>query len=556
MSKSRLSHKLSLCELIHQLDQDSCIAVIQSIYHEFGCKNLNELLIKMILQWEVNTTTQSFKAMENIIKFMIVDNRKKVTNSHNSSNLLQLPSDLICKTSLYLNENDIFNFEKCCRLFYQMINKSSYLNQSNNFKTFIINPDKLSPTTMCKHSCSFFKYSKPTTLIITPFNRPLSVEQVQKQWAMIRCLNAFNDDNWLSNMIGSIKTLEIEKYAHGTAFFNELLIDAIFDPDQSTLEKLIIAEKNLPRNDDFNCFNNNWMQYQNASMIMFKQKYQDLDLKLQREHQEKNVHVLKCVHHIIRGSNYWYAHNLAWIKAKHLWITGANAQLVVPQFCRNLSENSELKMMTFEAHCSFRDTVPSWDTDTTNIDNSNFCIETVRFIDWKCWNRIYIFDDEEMIQSLNFHNSVKNMTLHICFRERGIKEGNFRYYFGWLKIAITNLLNKKHYSNLTNLNILIECITLIFDSNGGDTADWIAGILKRNANVLGHQFAQLNIGLRVKQESLDSDHVVCKACYVFEWNSTVNDKFLAEYKQFVNNQSPTDRKSNVKKFRQLRDQWV
>ena len=387
MSKSRLSHKLSLCELIRQLNQDACIAVIQSIYHEFGCKNLNKLLIKMILQWADHTTTQSFKAMENMINLMIVDNRKKVTNCHNNSNLLQLPIDLICKTSLYLNEKDTFNFEKCCRLFYQMINKSSYLNQSNNFKTLIINPLKLSQTTNCQHSCSFYKYSKPTTLIIKQFDESISAEQVQKLWEKVRGLAAFNDNEWYSSMIKSIQTLEIENYAHGATLFNQLLLNAIFEPDQSALEKLIIVEQGRSFDNAFDHdFSRNWRQYQDNTAVTFQQKYLALEMLL--EHQEKNVplHVLKSVHYIIHDKYRWYTHNLGCIKLKHLWITGGGgtASIDVPQFCLNLHENSELKMVTFETQCHFKDSMSSWgirDTSTTNIDNSKSCIETLRFID-------------------------------------------------------------------------------------------------------------------------------------------------------------------------------
>lgn len=161
-----------------------------------------------------------------------------------------------------------------------------------------------------------------------------------------------------------------------------------------------------------------------------------------------------------------------------------------------------------------------------------------------------------MIQSLNLHNSVKNITLHICFRERDTNDNNFSWYFEFWKIYVTNLLNKKDYFNLTNLNILIDCTTLIFDWNGRSTADWIFGILKNNVKVLQYQFVELNIGLRISKEFFRSDVIECQSCYVFEWDSTVNEKFLDECKQFIRNQSAPDRKLNVKKFRKLINQWV
>ena len=72
--------------------------------------------------------------------------------------LLRLPIDLITKTSFFLNENDIFQFQQCCRLFYKMINNTSYLHKSNNFKTFQITDKRLDQMAQSKYN--FFKYSK------------------------------------------------------------------------------------------------------------------------------------------------------------------------------------------------------------------------------------------------------------------------------------------------------------------------------------------------------------------------------------------------------------
>ena len=228
MSTSRLSRKISLCEMIDHLNQDACVAVIQSIYHELECANLNALLIRMILQWTDSTTTQSFESMKNMISFLIDDNNTKLLNSHNNSRLLQLPIDLICQTSLFLNEKDIFNFEKCCRLFYQTINKSSYLNQSNNFKTLIVNPSELLiQYTNSKYSWSFYKYSKPTTLILKNTCQSSYDYRIKKQWKKVQA--AFDNDTALSTMLNSIRTLQIEKY--GEAVLSKLPINELFDPD-------------------------------------------------------------------------------------------------------------------------------------------------------------------------------------------------------------------------------------------------------------------------------------------------------------------------------------
>ena len=65
MSKSRLSHKFSLRQLAEQLSEEECVGVIRSMYHEFGCNTLNQLLNKMILHFTDTTTTDSLIKMEN-----------------------------------------------------------------------------------------------------------------------------------------------------------------------------------------------------------------------------------------------------------------------------------------------------------------------------------------------------------------------------------------------------------------------------------------------------------------------------------------------------------
>ena len=78
--------------------------------------------------------------------------------------LQRVPIDLIATASLYLNEKDIFNFEQCCRLFYNVINNTSYLSKCNNLKTFSISDKRLTQTTCSKSKCCFFKYSNATEL--------------------------------------------------------------------------------------------------------------------------------------------------------------------------------------------------------------------------------------------------------------------------------------------------------------------------------------------------------------------------------------------------------
>ena len=67
-------------------------------------------------------------------------------------------------------------------------------------------------------------------------------------------------------------------------------------------------------------------------------------------------------------------------------------------------------------------------------------IQTLRFISTDA-------DDEKWIESLNLHNSVKSVTV-----------SQFSRLYGWQisKTMILDLLLKKHYFHLDNLNILLD----------------------------------------------------------------------------------------------------
>ena len=91
--------------------------------------------------------------------------------------IVKLPVDIIQNVSLYINEKDIFIFERCCRLFYQIINNSSYLRQCNDFKEFRLTDKRLDEmiTNESKYSYSYCKYSQLNTLIIGLINSSVTL---------------------------------------------------------------------------------------------------------------------------------------------------------------------------------------------------------------------------------------------------------------------------------------------------------------------------------------------------------------------------------------------
>ena len=144
----------------------------------FGCNTLdptrilgyitiNQLLIKMIITTENTFSRQSLTKIEQNINSMI-ENRSiqspplsistKINNNKTKLfPLLELPNDVISATALFLNEKDIFNFERCCRLFYQLIDNSSYLNKCNNYKTFEITNEMVDQIISSKYNYGFHK---------------------------------------------------------------------------------------------------------------------------------------------------------------------------------------------------------------------------------------------------------------------------------------------------------------------------------------------------------------------------------------------------------------
>ena len=169
------------------------------------------------------------------------DNNEKQKKSQNISKLLQLPIDLICKTSLYLDTETIFRFETCCILFYQIINNSTYLNQSNTFKFFSISDKELEAMTQAKYR--FYKFSKATDLTIGSFDieypygtAPRRQQQIKAQFDKAIAISSC--DKWLETMFKSIQSLSVE--TNGLILLPKLPIDTLFNPDPY-------------RNDGFNC---------------------------------------------------------------------------------------------------------------------------------------------------------------------------------------------------------------------------------------------------------------------------------------------------------------
>ena len=176
MCDSRLCKRISLSESLEQLNHQNelsertCIDVIRLLQTHLGHGNGNMFLVEIIMKMTHNCPIETLDNIQKDITDMVdkASGNKGLVKStkatkHNNDRkdttfpLLRLPIDIKKKTSLFLNEKDIFNYEKCCRLFYKMINNNNYLNKTNNFKRFKITMTRLSQMANKNCLCSFYK---------------------------------------------------------------------------------------------------------------------------------------------------------------------------------------------------------------------------------------------------------------------------------------------------------------------------------------------------------------------------------------------------------------
>ena len=568
MSKSRLSHKISLCQLVEKLDENGCMDVIQSIHNELGCDSMNALLQKMLTKFTETSTTDSLVRIQNIMKTRIsvansVNNKhksskkkrneSKITSSRKCKNAIAgaanrnlhgIPTDLLTKTALFLNEKDIFKFEQCCRMFYQIINNTTYLTQSSNFKTLVITNKRLDQMANIKHS--FYKYSKTQDLqleLITNSTDPhdplnwgeywYDLDKQKSKWIKVQQY-ATKLENWWTNMFKSIKSLKLNR--NGTLLLYSLPLDVLFDPNVSNLERLSLDHY--------------WRGYfQDEIWAKYMRKFQQKYLSIKKSHGE-NTKVLDLVTNSNTGTfsvniNTKQPHH---IKSKHIWLNNK-----VWLKLRNISDNKHLRTLTFE------------EMVRCNVKSSHSCtsqIETVRLINFcgDYW-RSRLFN-KQAIQALNLQSSLKNLTLEINFGDDDMCSDDCQK-------DIVRILQKEDYFNLENVNILLR-INSDCDEykkiDGRVNIDWLFTILKQNWKTLKYQFKQFNIGLYIQK------HIWQRSCslflggrvssevnryYVLNWNCEIDDKLLTSYqtKWTQLRQTETESHTNMQKYLALKQQW-
>ena len=496
-----------MCLYVEKLNDDGCLQVIRLLQHSQKYQNLNQLLVNIILKMTENMNIESLQLINNEMKY--VQSQQSVNNKlKNGKNcdknvifpLIRLPIDLIAKTSLFLNEKDIFNFEKCCRLFYKMVNNLSYLKQSNNFKQFKLNNKRFDQ--ICQAKYSFYKYSQANTMQVTlaglndideETNENITkfINDTQSKWEQAKHIDQCYD-HWLTNLFKSIKSLELSEDST-MALLDKLPLEILFDP-QSKLDRFCIAHYwNIDGK----------FGYLQKAIDEFERQY--LELKEKYQQQGKNLKKLQCLDYSeesaddrITGPRY--------IEAKHLILFYIDNSFAAQRLLSTMNNN----ILTCHLHFNIG-----------RLNKIDCYIDTLRLIGLGRYGAADILVNDKLIQAWNLHRNLVNLTIEVNFdiavRMYKQKTKVNVNIFQWMKV-IEKILVKQHYHNLNNANILIK--------TSDQDIDQIFNLLKQHVSILKYQFNQLNIGLRMICIATG-----CTKYCTFEWNQEIDEKFLDKKQQ-------------------------
>ena len=545
MSKSVLNGRIGVCNSISMLNENECLEVIRLLRNVLGLDDLNQFVTKMFMDYSNNWTMDQIIQFENKIQPTLSNSQlhdnKSITNINKDVqfHLLRLPTDLIKKTSLYLNERDIFKFERCCRSFYQMINNTSYLYLSNNFKTFTIKNKTLEQMSQTQHS--FFKYSKTkhvkldcnTGLYVSDATHSEEIEQaftkLRSKWGKAKqvCIH----DGWFENMFKSIETLDIEKDC--MVFLDQLPIEWLFDPNESHVNEI--------------CFNHQWNQsdhnFLKQYINKFETEYQNIQHKLEK--QGKQMRQLTRAKHSGLGDHKG-SQPVLYMSVQHLRLhtnllcnlRGIRIDLNKNWLSRHYSPS--LQKLSCDYNIKFDKELKDVGHNQENLKKStldldkqeNMNIETLRLRNFNAFSSCDICNDKIVIESLNLQNSLKDLMLTIRLTNM-----NNRTLNQWQN-AIESIVKKEYFYNLEKVIILLTIAR--------NDIDWIFTMLKANISLLKYQFKKFTIGLDIYSHY-----------HVLEWNKEIDETYLNQLQALCkqNNKKQEIQDQTKQKYCKLIDEW-
>ena len=539
MTTSLLSQKISLCQLIENVENEECLDVIQAIGNECGWDMIKKWLIKCIVS---TNDLLDYESLENIVN----ETKESISNKSKRKNikcgsgsnkchddeheealllfrLLKLPIDIIEYASLYLNETDIFRFERCNRLFYQMINKLSYLSKCNNFKYLWLGEETLDE---CR-----FKYSQADKLSIC-------CPPAEKDKFSTFFLDSINHD-WLTHICQSIKHLDIGVSASYPS--RHLPMNILFDEKESNLQEITFQD--VDGDDGIAPFNHSYM-----------------DCEYEFEWQRKKMRLLKRVNikntDGYAGWSKFFLHSLNYIDTIHLHVSNCTCK-IDPDY-DSCGFSSSMKKLTFNWVCwsinNNNDHDNNGDSDSESDDDEENSINTpaddgtgIETLEIST----HIGDWSSMLSShykllfcntLNLSNTLKTLTFYFEPRNRTSIENVNPFAF------LESVLDKKYFYKLEDVNIL-ACI----DMNESTMNDFF-GILTKRIDVLKYQFKQLIIGLCCSCESWENNDEQLYY-FTFKWNNKIDEKFLQQIQDncLTGKQSANENVKHKTMFQQLSD---
>ena len=479
----------------------------------------------------------------------------------NSFSLIKLPIDLISHTSLFLCENSIIQFERCCRCLYQVTNSLTFITKSNNFKgmclalcgTVASHKKILSMKYIAEHPFDFFKFCKLTKLEIVSGE----FEQLRNDFEKI-----LNQD-WFVMCLNSMRKLWL-------GWCGSCLIDMF---PWSHLSKLEYFQLHLNRDKAWKYFsyhdhaNNNDNDNDNNNKTKKQIPVEKFELSyMDNIFDNPNLWIIKDDD---KDGDDDYSSKpginlIELFDLNHLELSELQIDI---KYFEKLAKQMHLTSLTFDGDLRIYgiNSYNYHDKQRLSLD-----IITLRLTDIREAIEIgnhSIVGNQQALELLNLDKSVKNLTLRFNIDCSKWFDAHNTYRNACSKF-IVNVLKKYYFCNLKNLNILVEdCydteVVGAMEESQSFFCKEFFDILLTNKQYLKNQFKQFNIAIK----NSHIDNIFKSVYHVFSWNNKMTqdeillhkDKFrkVADYFLGVNIDDPLDQDliEGKNKYCEMEQQW-
>ena len=461
------------------------------------------------------------------------NNNRKSPESSTSATfcLTKIPVDLTRQIALFLCEDTIIQFERCCRGLYQLSNTTLFISQSNNFKVLSMQDGSESCLEyVSNHPYDFFKYCKSKQLTITDRKNDDSIETyrdyfgkiVDKNW-FIMCLKSI-EKLWLglsgsylldlfpmSYLFNSQKNPPIQYFR---LHFDNIASFKFF-PVAIETQTVNIANKNV----------NSKSMIVNAFDLGFN--YVKDDEYCMGKYDDE-----KFVDNLIKQFN-----------IKHLTLGQLNIKM---EYFQNIEKyHSNLTALTLQSDVFVND-IKSYCHNCNYKKGTKALKLNINTLRLPFIQRLTDIDDNSIIgnqnarELLNLDRTVKNLTLSFALLD----------YVDSSTICcqlINKIIKKEYFYNLVNVNILVsewlDCDTFDVDYDDEISRNFFCGqffdILISNKTIIKEQFKQFNVGYEIVadfdgENCWDPEKIHQKVYDTFSYNDKMTDNEIKMHKDIWN----------------------